>query len=106
VGRNNKENDYLTFKFARPDDLWFHAQDVPGSHVVLRRKEKKRESSPNDIKEAAQVAAYFSKVRGAKKAWVIYTMAKYVKKPKKGKPGLALVEREKTILVEPKLPDK
>jgi len=105
VGRNNKENDYLTFKFARPNDLWFHAQDIPGSHVVLRRKEKKKEPSPNDIKEAAQVAAYFSKVRGAKKAWVIYTMAKYVKKPKKGKPGLALVEREKTILVEPKLPD-
>ena len=106
VGRNNKENDHLTFKFARPDDLWFHAQDVPGSHVVLRRKEKKKEPSPNDIKEAAQVAAYFSKARKARKVPVIYTLAKYVKKPKKGKLGLALVEREKTILVEPKLPDK
>jgi len=106
VGRNNKENDYLTFKFARPDDLWFHAQDVPGSHVVLKRKEKKKEPSPNDIKTAAQVAAYFSKVRGAKKAPVIYTLAKYVKKPKKGKSGLALVEKEKTILVEPKLTDR
>ena len=49
------------------------------------------------------MAAYFSKARGEKKASVIYTMAKYVKKPRKGKPGLALVEREKTILVEPKL---
>jgi predicted ribosome quality control (RQC) complex YloA/Tae2 family protein len=106
VGRNNKENDYLTFKFAHPGDLWFHAQDVPGSHVVLRRKEKKREPSPNDIKEAAQVAAYFSKARRAKKVLVIYTLAKYVKKPKIGKLGLALVEKEKTILVEPKLPDK
>jgi predicted ribosome quality control (RQC) complex YloA/Tae2 family protein len=102
VGRNNKENDYLTFRFARPDDLWFHAQDVPGSHVVLRRKEKK-EPSGNAIAEAAQVAAHFSKARGAKKVAVIYTKAKYVKKPRKGKPGLALVEREKTILVEPGL---
>jgi predicted ribosome quality control (RQC) complex YloA/Tae2 family protein len=115
VGRNNKENDYLTFKIARPDDLWFHAQDVPGSHVVLRRKEKKKEPSHNDIKEAAQVAAYFSKARGATRVGVIYTWAKYVKKPKKGlvlkarpegKPGLALVEKEKAIWVEPKLTDK
>lgn len=106
VGRNNKENDYLTFKFARPSDLWVHAQDIPGSHVVLREKDKKREPSFNDIKEAAQVAAYFSKARGAKKVPVIYTLAKYVRKPKKGKPGLALVEREKSILVEPKLIDK
>jgi predicted ribosome quality control (RQC) complex YloA/Tae2 family protein len=102
VGRNNQENDYLTFKIARPDDLWFHAQDVPGSHVVLRRKEKKKDFSHNDIKEAAKVAAYFSKARGAKKLPVIYTLAKYVKKPKRGKPGLVLVEKEKTILVEPK----
>ena len=106
VGRNNKENDYLTFKIARPDDLWFHAQDVPGSHVLLRRKEKKKEPSYNDIKEAAQVAAYFSKARREKNASVIYTLAKYVKKPKKGKPGLALVEKEKAIWVEPKLTNK
>jgi predicted ribosome quality control (RQC) complex YloA/Tae2 family protein len=106
VGRNNKENDYLTFKFARPDDLWFHAQDVPGSHVLLRRKEKKKEPSHIDIKEVAQIAAYFSKARREKNASVIYTLSKYVKKPKKGKPGLALVEREKAIWVEPKLTDK
>ncbi len=106
VGRNNRGNEYLTFKIARPDDLWFHTQDVPGSHVLLIRKEKKKEPSHNDIKEAAQIAAYFSKARGAQKVPVIYTLAKYVKKPKKGKPGLALVEKEKTILVEPKLIDK
>ncbi len=105
VGRNNKENDYLTFRFARPDDLWFHAQDVPGSHVVLKRRERKKEPSHSAIREAAQVAAHFSKARGAGKVAVIYTMAKYVKKPRKSKPGLALVEREKTILVEPGLPE-
>jgi len=106
VGRNNQENDYLSFKFARPNDLWFHAQDVPGSHVLLRRKEKKTEPSDVDIKEAAKVAAYFSKARGEKKAKVIYTQVKYVRKPKGGKPGLALVEKEKTILVEPGLPEQ
>jgi predicted ribosome quality control (RQC) complex YloA/Tae2 family protein len=106
VGRNNKENDYLTFKFARPDDLWFHAQDVPGSHVLLRKKDKKTEPSSSDIKEAAQVAAYYSKARGEKKAAVVYTQAKYVRKPKRGKPGLALVEREKSMVVEPGLPSR
>jgi predicted ribosome quality control (RQC) complex YloA/Tae2 family protein len=114
VGRNDRENDYLTFKFAQPNDLWFHAQDLPGSHVVLRRKERKKEPSFNDIKEAAQVAAYYSKAGKAKleippkagKAPIIYTLAKYVKKPRKGKPGLVWVEREKTIVVEPKLTDK
>ena len=106
VGRNNKENDYLTFRFARPDDLWFHAQDVPGSHVLLRKKEKKTEPSQSDIRESAQVAAYFSKARGEKKAAVIYTQAKYVRKPKRGKPGLALVEREKSIVVQPGLPNQ
>jgi predicted ribosome quality control (RQC) complex YloA/Tae2 family protein len=106
VGRNNKENDHLTFRFARPDDLWFHAQDVPGSHVLLKRKDKKREPSPSDIRVAAEVAAYFSKAKSEKKASVIYTQAKYVRKPKKGKPGLALVEREKTLLVQPGLPKK
>ena len=104
VGRNNKENDNLTFKLARPDDLWFHAQDVPGSHVLLRKKEKKTEPSQSDIREAAQLAAHFSKARGEKKAAVVYTQAKYVRKPKKGKPGLALVEREKSIVVRPGLP--
>lgn len=104
VGRNNKENDYLTFKFAHPDDLWFHAQDVPGSHVLLRRKDKKSEPSSAEIKESAKVAAYFSKAKKEKKAQVIYTQAKYVRKPKRGKPGLALVQKEKSILVEPRLP--
>ncbi|MCK4224015.1 MAG: NFACT family protein [candidate division Zixibacteria bacterium] len=106
VGRNNKENDYLTFKFARPNDLWFHTQDVPGSHVLLRRKAKKTEPSSLEIKQAAKVAAYFSKAKGEKKVAVIYTQAKYVRKPKGGKPGLALVEKEKTMVVEPELPNK
>jgi len=103
VGRNNKENDYLTFKFSRPDDLWFHVQDAPGSHVLLRRKDKKSEPSLSEIKETARVAAYFSKAKKEKKAAVVYTQAKYVRKPKGGKLGLALVSKEKSIVVEPEL---
>jgi predicted ribosome quality control (RQC) complex YloA/Tae2 family protein len=106
VGRNNRDNDFLTFKFARPDDLWFHAQDVPGSHVLLKRKDKKTEPTTEQIRQAARIAAYYSKAREEKKASVVYTQAKYVRKPKKAKPGLALVEREKSVLVEPKLPDR
>ena len=104
VGKNDKENDFLTFKYANPDDLWFHAQDVPGSHVLLRKKDKKSEPSPSEIRETAQVTAYYSKARKEKKVAVVYTQAKHIRKPKRGKPGLALVTREKSILVEPKLP--
>ncbi len=104
VGRNNRENDYLTFQFARPYDFWFHAQDVSGSHVVLRRKDKRSEPSSEEITEAAKLAAHFSKVRKEKKAAVLYTQVKYVRKPKGAKPGLVLVEKEKSILVEPGIP--
>ncbi len=105
VGRNNRENDYLTFKLARPDDLWFHAEGVPGSHVLLRMKDKTTEPSSAEIREAAGVAAYFSKSRQENKAEVIYTLAKYVRKPKRAKPGTALVEKEKSIVVKPALPN-
>jgi predicted ribosome quality control (RQC) complex YloA/Tae2 family protein len=104
VGKSDRENDYLTFKYANPDDLWFHTQDVPGSHVLLRRKDRKTEPTSSDIRETAQVAAYYSKARKEKRVEVAYTQAKHVRKPKGGKPGLALVQREKSILVEPKLP--
>jgi predicted ribosome quality control (RQC) complex YloA/Tae2 family protein len=106
VGRNNNENDFLTFKVARPDELWFHAQGVPGSHVLLRGKDRKAEPSSSEIKQAAAVAAYFSKARRENKAEVAYTRAKYLRKPKKAKPGLVLVENEKSILVEPGLPER
>ena len=104
VGKNNQENDLLTFKTAQPEDFWFHAFGIPGSHVVLRRESKKKQPSHNAILEAASIAAYFSKGRNSKKVEVIYTQAKYVRKPQKGKPGQALVEREKAVLVTPKLP--
>ncbi len=103
VGRNNQENDLLTFKTARPEDFWFHASGIPGSHVVLQLGGKKKQPTHLTILEAASLAAYFSKARNSKKVEVIYTQAKYVRKPQKARPGQALVEKERSILVTPKL---
>jgi predicted ribosome quality control (RQC) complex YloA/Tae2 family protein len=103
VGRSNKENDYLTFKIAKPDDLWFHAQNVPGSHVVLKKGERKKYPTPKAIQQAASLAAHYSQAKSSKKISVIYTLTKYVKKSKNAPPGLVKVEKMKSILVEPKL---
>lgn len=104
VGRSNEENDYVTHALARPDDYWFHAHGCPGSHVVLRREGRKDNPSVRTLEEAASIAAWFSKARTSRKAPVVYTMKKYVRRPRKGPPGLALITREKLILVEPKAP--
>jgi predicted ribosome quality control (RQC) complex YloA/Tae2 family protein len=103
VGRNNKENDFLTFKIARPDDLWFHAQNLPGSHVVLKKGERKKHPTNKAIEQAASLAAYYSQAKSSRKVTVIYTLAKYVKKSKNAPPGLVKVEKMKSILIEPKL---
>jgi len=104
VGRSNEENDYVTHVLARPDDYWFHAHGCPGSHVVLRREGRKDNPSVRTIEEAASIAAWFSKARTSKRAPISYTLKKYVRRPRKGPAGLALITREKTILVEPKAP--
>ncbi|MGH2347938.1 MAG: NFACT RNA binding domain-containing protein, partial [bacterium] len=102
VGRTNVENDWVTFDLGRPDDLWFHARGMPGAHVVLRTG---GQPAPEEaIREAARVAAYFSRGRGAAKVPVSYTLRKYVKKPRGAKPGLVTIANEQTIVVEPRLP--
>ena len=103
VGRNNKENDRLTFSVAAPDDIWFHARGVGGSHVVLRREGRKGNVDKKTLEEAANLAAYFSKARGSKMVPVSYTEKRFVRRPKGSPSGTVLVEREKTDLVEPKL---
>ncbi len=104
VGRSNEENDYVTHALARPDDYWFHAHGCPGSHVVLRREGRKDNPSARTIEEVAAIAAYYSKARTSRKALVLYTLKKYARKPRGGAPGLAVVTRERTIMVEPKAP--
>jgi len=103
AGRNNRENDVLSHKIAAQNDIWFHAHGYPGSHVILRREGRKDEPSAQTLQEAAGLAAYWSKGRTAKKVPVVYTLAKYVTKPKGSPPGLALLKREKTLMVEPAL---
>ncbi|HEY3248377.1 MAG TPA: NFACT family protein [bacterium] len=101
VGRTNAENDLLTFTLARPDDLWFHAQGVPGAHIILRTQG--RRIGEEVIREAAQIAAYFSRARSASVAPVAYTQRRYVKKPRGARPGLVTIRNEKTVMVEPRL---
>jgi len=101
VGRNAKNNDQLTGKFAKPNDLWLHARGVSGSHAVLR--------GPKDIpkhilEQAAAITAYFSQSRKAGFVPVAYALKKYIRKPKGAGPGAVLMEREEVILIEPTLP--
>jgi predicted ribosome quality control (RQC) complex YloA/Tae2 family protein len=103
VGKNDRENDYLSFKLAKKDDLWFHADGSPGSHVILLKDQRKAEFSKDAVNQAGSLAAYFSKARNSKKVAVIYTLAKYLKKPKGAKAGLVTVTKEKSIVVVPKL---
>jgi predicted ribosome quality control (RQC) complex YloA/Tae2 family protein len=106
VGKTGGDNDRTTFEYARPYDLWFHTSQCPGSHVVMRFPNKTFEPSKREIEEVAAITAFFSKARGAAKVPVSYTLKKYVRKPRGGKPGLVLIDHEKTIMVAPKEPAK
>lgn len=104
VGRNDQENDEITFRVARPDDIWMHAQQVPGSHIVLKSLGKPGNPSDKILEIAAAIAAHYSKAKHAKLVPVIYTRRKYVRKFRGARPGQVTCEREKTIFAEPKLP--
>ena len=106
VGKSNQDNDVLTHKIARPDDLWFHARQAAGSHVVLRKSGTGREPDKAAILEAAAIAAYHSKAGKSGRVAVCYTERKHVRKPRGGKPGLAVVTREKVVMVAPKVPEE
>ena len=100
VGRTDRDNDQLTMRIAKSFDLWFHAADYPGSHVVLRNP--RRQPVPQrSIAEAAQLAAKFSQAKDAPKVAVNYCEKKFVTKPKGFAPGQVRLSSFKTILVEP-----
>jgi predicted ribosome quality control (RQC) complex YloA/Tae2 family protein len=101
VGRTARDNDQLTFKVAKPNDLWMHTGDYSGSHVVVRNTTRK-EIPHRTIIEAAQLAAHFSQARNNAKVDVHYTQRKFVSKPKGGALGLVRMTRFKNITVEPK----
>jgi predicted ribosome quality control (RQC) complex YloA/Tae2 family protein len=101
VGRTARDNDYLTFKVAKPNDLWMHTGDYSGSHVVIRNTTRK-DVPHRTIIEAAQLAAHFSQARKDPKVDVHYTQRKFVSKPKGAAPGLVRMTRFKNITVEPR----
>ena len=101
VGRNNAENDRLTKSSGR-DDLFLHVHGCPGSHVILKRDGKADRPSQKTLKEAASLAAYWSKARGAKSVPVNYTEVRYVQKPRGAPPGLVTIRNEKTVMVSPR----
>jgi predicted ribosome quality control (RQC) complex YloA/Tae2 family protein len=105
VGKASKDNDFLTFRVAKSQDLWLHAADYPGSHVVVKNPNRK-EIPPRTLLEAAQLAAFYSHARQQPKVAVHYTQKKHVNKPKGAALGLVSLSSFKTILVEPKVLDK
>jgi predicted ribosome quality control (RQC) complex YloA/Tae2 family protein len=104
VGKASKDNDFLTFRVAKSQDLWLHAADYPGSHVVVKNPNRKEIPSRTLI-EAAQLAAFYSHAREQPKVAVHYTQKKFVNKPKGAAFGLVSLSSFKTILVEPKVLD-
>jgi predicted ribosome quality control (RQC) complex YloA/Tae2 family protein len=100
VGRTARDNDNLTFKVARPNDLWLHAGDYPGSHVIVRNTSRTEIPHPT-IMEAAQLAAKFSQASKDAKVTIHYTRRKFLSKPKGAAPGLVRMSSFKTITVKP-----
>jgi len=97
-GKHNLGNEYLLHHLARGNDLWFHAQGIPGAHVLL--KVGKKEPSFTSILNAAMIAAYYSKGKDAGKIPVDYTEVKNVRKPKGARPGYVTYFHQKTVFVE------
>ncbi|MGD7060145.1 Rqc2 family fibronectin-binding protein [Bacillus altitudinis] len=97
VGKNNKQNEYLTTKAAARDDIWLHTKDIPGSHVVIRHKAPDEQT----LLEAAQIAAYFSKAKESSSVPVDYTKIRHVKKPNGAKPGFVTYDQQQTLFVTP-----
>ena len=102
VGRNNKENDYLTLKFANKSDIWIHTKDIHGSHVILKTNPNEDISIDLLIK-CAEIAAYHSKARTSSNVPVDYCQVKFVKKPTGSKPGMVIYTNNKTLNVQPTL---
>ncbi len=100
VGKNNKQNDFLTLKLASKEDIWFHTKVIPGSHVIL--KTMGEEVPSQSIMEAALLAAYYSKGKMSSQVPVDYTERRNVRKPNGAKPGMVIYDNNNTIYVTPK----
>ncbi len=99
VGKNNRQNEIITFQIAKPEDLWLHARGIPGAHVII--KTNNQEVPESTLYEACSLAAYFSKGKYSSYVPVDYTKRKYVTKPKESKPGFVVYKNEKTMFAKP-----
>ena len=98
VGKNNLQNDELTFRFASGNDWWFHAKGLPGSHVIVKTN---GDTLPDrTFEEAAKLAAYYSRARGQEKAEIDYTEKKNVKKTNGGKPGFVIYHTNYSMVID------
>lgn len=104
VGRNSRQNDRLTLRDSKPDDIWFHIHNAPGSHVIIKASEKPCKPSDTTMETAASLAAWFSGARNTSKADVDYTLVKNIRKIPGSHPGLVNYTDYKTVTVEPKNP--
>jgi predicted ribosome quality control (RQC) complex YloA/Tae2 family protein len=102
VGKDSKSNDYLSLKYAKANDYWFHVHGSPGSHVVLKWHGKKEKPSKELLEKVAALTAYHSKQKNAGTVPVIYTLAKHVRKPRGAAAGSVIVANEKSIFTKPK----
>ncbi|PSO62252.1 MAG: hypothetical protein BRC38_16325 [Cyanobacteria bacterium QH_6_48_35] len=100
IGRNNRQNDQLSFRTASDYDLWFHTQEIPGSHVLLRLQPGAVPEEA-DLQFVANLAAYYSRARQSDQVPVVYTEPKYVSKPKGAKPGMVIYEQERVLWGRP-----
>lgn len=98
VGKNNLQNEELTFHFASGNDWWFHAKGIPGSHVIV--KTNGEELPDRTFEEAGKLAAYYSKNRGSEKIEIDYIEKKHVKKPKGGKPGFVVYYTNYSLMID------
>ncbi|MCI8383282.1 MAG: fibronectin/fibrinogen-binding protein [Clostridia bacterium] len=101
VGRNNKENDYLTLKYAQKTDLWFHTKDIPSSHAILQLPTN-TEVEQSILLKCAEIVAFHSKAKNSSHVPVDFCQVKFVKKPNSAKPGMVIYTQNKTLFVNPK----
>jgi predicted ribosome quality control (RQC) complex YloA/Tae2 family protein len=101
VGKNNTQNDFLTLRFAKPHDIWFHTKEIAGSHVILVTNGK--EPTDAAVLYAANIAAYNSRARDSSNVPVDYVAKKFVKKPAGAKPGYVIYDKHKTVYITPDL---
>jgi len=102
VGKNNAQNDWLTMRKGRPNDLWLHVKIIPGSHVLIPLEDGEEFPDDTTLEEAAALAIYYSQARGSSQVPVDYTHVKQIKKPNSAKPGMVIYDQNWTLYLTPK----